>query len=37
MIITTNNIVYYLLDQGLVTFESVVDGDLMVSRLRRAS
>src|SRR5436305_14389954 len=30
MIITTNNIVYYLLDQGLVTFESVVDVDLMV-------
>jgi hypothetical protein len=30
MIITTNNIVYYLLERGLVTFESVVDGDLMV-------
>ncbi len=30
MIITTNNIVYYLLERGLLTFESVVDGDLMV-------
>lgn len=30
MIITTNNVVHYLLERGLVTFESVVDGDLMV-------
>lgn len=29
MIITTTNIVDYLLERGLVTFESVVDGDFM--------
>ena len=26
----TSSIVYYLLDRGLLTFESVVDGDLKV-------
>lgn len=30
MLITPNNIVYYLLERGLITSESIVDGDLMV-------
>lgn len=35
MLITANNIVYYLLERGLITFESVVDGDLMVVETSR--
>src|ERR1051325_10320749 len=35
MIITTANISYYLLDKGLITAESVVDGDLMIVEITR--
>lgn len=35
MLITRNNIVYYLLDRGLITPASVVDGDLMVIETSR--
>ncbi len=35
MLVTRNNIVYYLLDQGLITVESVVDGDLLVVETSR--
>src|ERR1700751_226688 len=32
MVLTTANLVQYLLERGLVTFESVVDGDFMVTQ-----
>lgn len=35
MLITANNIVYYLLEKGLITFESAVDGDLKVLEASR--
>jgi hypothetical protein len=35
MVITPNNICYYLLDRGLITAESVVDGDFMVVDVTR--
>lgn len=35
MVITPNNICYYLLDRGLVTAESVVDGDFLVVDVTR--
>lgn len=35
MVITPNNVCYYLLDRGLITTESVVDGDLMVVDVTR--
>ena len=35
MILTTNNIVYYLIERGLITFDSVVDGDFMVVEAAR--
>lgn len=35
MVITSNNICYYLLERGLITAESVVDGDFMVIDVSR--
>lgn len=35
MIISKSNVIHYLLDQGLLTLESVVDGDLMVADATR--
>ena len=35
MIITNKNVVYYLLERGLITFESVVNGDLMIADTTR--
>jgi len=35
MVITSRNIVYYLLERGLITFDSVVNGDLIVSDTSR--
>lgn len=35
MVITPNNICYYLLERGLITAESVVDGDFMVVDVTR--
>jgi len=32
MVLTTASLAYYLLERGLITFESVVDGDLMVTQ-----
>ncbi len=35
MVITSRNIVYYLLERGLISFESVVNGDLVVADTSR--
>lgn len=35
MILSRSNVVHYLLDQGLLTLDSVVDGDLMVADASR--
>jgi len=35
MVVTTSNLVYYLIDRGLVAADSVVDGDYMVAETSR--
>ena len=35
MILSKSNVVHYLIEQGLLTVESVVDGDLMVTDTTR--
>lgn len=35
MVITNRNVAYYLLERGLITFDSVVDGDLIVVETSR--